>query len=214
MASWRLAYSLETLRSQVNTAYPNRSKVSDGTIGDTAHASTASDHNPNAAGVVTAMDLTHDPAHGFDAHKTADMLLVNRHPNLKYIISNRRIAGAWTGWKWVAYTGAIPHDKHIHISVGVGNDGYSTQPYDDITKWSIKGDEMFTAEQIKNLADAGGIPQTQQQLNDGATKPAYEVALNFIRTVQKDANQWHYKHDQLLNQSGGTVLAPGNYKVE
>jgi len=41
--SWRLARSLEPLRNEVNAAAPNRSKASDGTIGDTAHSSRASD---------------------------------------------------------------------------------------------------------------------------------------------------------------------------
>jgi hypothetical protein len=67
----RIAKSLDVLRSQINKAHPNRSKVSDGWIGDTAHAARASDHNPNSGGVVTALDLTHDPAHGFDSWKFA-----------------------------------------------------------------------------------------------------------------------------------------------
>lgn len=61
----------------------------------------------------------------------------------------------------------------------------------------------FTEEQIKNLADAGGIAQTPEQIKDGATKPAFEVALNFVRTVQADANRWHDKYEKLL-ASGGT----------
>ena len=67
--SWRLARSLAVLRSQINDLSPNRSKISDGTIGNQEHASRVSDHNPNAAGVVTAMDITHDPQHGIDSEK-------------------------------------------------------------------------------------------------------------------------------------------------
>lgn len=140
--SWRLAYSLDTLRSQVNEAYPNRSKASDGTIGDIAHQAEASDHNPNSAGVVCAFDITNSPETGFDAHSLADRLLEVRHPDLKYIISNRRIAGAWSGWRWEPYGGSDPHDRHIHISVGVGPDGRSVQPYDDTIKWNVKEDIM------------------------------------------------------------------------
>lgn len=137
--AWRLAKSLETLRNQVNATYPSRSKVSDGTIGNAAHAATASDHNPNSQGVVCALDLTHDPAHGFDAHALAERLRVNRHPNLKYIISNSRIAGAWTNWGWQKYTGSNPHSKHIHVSVGNSSDGRSTGNYDDASNWNING---------------------------------------------------------------------------
>lgn len=143
-AGWRLASSLVRLRDQVNAAYPNRSRASDGTIGDTAHAASASDHNPNGAGVVCAMDLTHDPGNGFDAHALADHLIANRHSNLKYVISNSRIAGAWSGWRWQNYAGSNPHNKHIHVSVGVGSDGRSTPPYDGTQDWSIniKGGSM------------------------------------------------------------------------
>lgn len=136
--AWRLAHSLDTLRNQVNTAYPNRNKASDGTIGDAAHAGTASDHNPNSAGVVCAMDLTHDPAN-FDAHAFAEHIRTHRHPNLKYVISKARIAGAWSNWQWTPNSG---HFQHVHISVGLGNDGQSRQPYDDTIKWNIKGESM------------------------------------------------------------------------
>lgn len=149
----RLANSLVRLRDQVNAAYPNRSKASDGWIGDAAHASTPSDHNPNSQGVVNALDLTHSPATGFDAHALAERLRVNRHPNLRYIISNSRIASAGTGWNWKAYTGSNPHSKHIHISVGqpttTTRDGQSTSNYDNTTNWNInavtpQGDIMIT----------------------------------------------------------------------
>ena len=151
--AWRLAKSLETLRNQVNSQWPNRSKASDGTLGDQAHASRPSDHNPNSAGVVTAMDITHHTGY-LDAHALADRLLANRHPNLKYIISNGRIGGSHTGWKWTKYSGSNPHNKHIHVSVGVGNDGQSKQPYDDTTPWKINqgqqpiGEEMITKDDI------------------------------------------------------------------
>ncbi|HKV33547.1 MAG TPA: hypothetical protein VJP89_04485, partial [Pyrinomonadaceae bacterium] len=60
--AWRVAKSLLRLREQINELAPNRSKASDGTIGDAAHASRKSDHNPwvkdGSIGVVTAMDIT------------------------------------------------------------------------------------------------------------------------------------------------------------
>lgn len=126
----RRAKSLTTLLNQVNTRWPNRSKVSDGWIGDSAHQETNSDHNPNPAGVVTAQDITHDPANGMDAGKLANSIICSRDNRVKYIIWDRRIWLPVTGWK--NYTGVNPHTKHVHISV-------SALPplYDDPRNWTI-----------------------------------------------------------------------------
>ena len=122
--AWRVAKSLLHLREQVNGKWPNRRKDSDGSIGNAEHASRSSDHNPwvkdGAMGVVTAIDITHDPASGCDSYALADALRANRDQRIKYIISNRRIASGSDGpaaWTWRKYTGANPHDHHCHISV-------------------------------------------------------------------------------------------------
>lgn len=139
--AWRLAKSLMTLRNQVNDQWPKRSKSSDGTIGDAAHASRSSDHNPwikdAGYGVVSGMDLTHDPKSGFDSEAFAQMLIRNRDPRLKYVISNRKIASGSEGpqpWVWRKYTGKNPHDHHCHISVK------STKvQYDSEAPWNLRG---------------------------------------------------------------------------
>ncbi|MGY6595139.1 hypothetical protein [Klebsiella pneumoniae] len=68
---WRVAKSLLILRDQINQYAPHRNTDSDGTIGDEHHAHTNSDHNPQVIdgniGVVTAIDITHDPQHKCDA---------------------------------------------------------------------------------------------------------------------------------------------------
>lgn len=125
--AWRTAKSLDVLRAQINAEFPGRDKSADGTIGDEAHSSRASDHNPNSARVVCAMDITHDPAHGLDAGKVADTLRLSGDPRIKYVISNRRIANS--GKPWRKYTGSNPHDHHFHVSVH-GN-------YDSTAPWEI-----------------------------------------------------------------------------
>lgn len=127
MASWRLAKSLEKLRDQLNTQFPFRSKVSDGSIGDQAHAARESDHNPNAQGVVTAIDITHDPAHGVDGNILSREL--TKDPRMKYVIWNREIFKARTG-QWEAYRGANPHNHHAHISV-------LADKCDDTSSWTL-----------------------------------------------------------------------------
>jgi len=136
MAKWRLAKSLETLRSQINAAYPDRSKASDGTVGDTAHSSRESDHNPNDAGVVTAFDCTHDPVGGCNGHNLAAALVASRDERIKYIIFNKQMVSSYPAhgkpaWAWRAYNGANPHKKHVHISVKAEKDLYdSTDEWD------------------------------------------------------------------------------------
>jgi hypothetical protein len=60
------------LRDQVDAIAPNRDKSNDGWIGDEGHAARTSDHNPDVAGVVHALDITKDTAHGVDVQKIAD----------------------------------------------------------------------------------------------------------------------------------------------
>lgn len=134
--AWRLARSLEKLRAQVNEKWPNRSKNSDGSIGDVSHSSRSSDHNPDDSGVVRAIDITHDPKGGFDSYAFADMLLKKQDRRIKYIISNRRIGSGPAGPQpgvWRNYTGTNPHDHHCHISVVPSAAG------DDARQWDIDG---------------------------------------------------------------------------
>lgn len=124
MASWKVAESLDRLLAQLNAFAPNRSKVSDGSIGDAAHATRDSDHNPwyvlKGQPLVTARDFTHDPAGGLDCNRLATALLRARDSRLKYLIWNRRIIdsrAAFYPWQWRPYEGINPHDHHLHLSV-------------------------------------------------------------------------------------------------
>jgi hypothetical protein len=132
---WRVAKSLLKLREQVNQAAPQRRKDSDGTIGDAAHCSRKSDHNPwvrdGNIGVVTAMDITNDPAHGCEANAITEAIRGARDSRVKYIIWNKRIAnsspiGGSAAWEWRPYTGVNDHTKHVHISVKPEKAGYDS----------------------------------------------------------------------------------------
>lgn len=114
--TWRLAKSLDTLRKQIDAAAPARVKSSDGTIGDAAHSSRPSDHNP-VEGVVHALDITHDPVYGVDGNAIAEALKGSGDARIKYIIWNRRIWNPSFAKDWRPYAGANPHNKHIHLSV-------------------------------------------------------------------------------------------------
>lgn len=170
--SWRLAKSLAVLREEANILAPNRKKYNDGTIGDAAHAARASRHNP-FGGVVTALDLTHDPEGGFDAHAIARELTTHPHPNLYYVISNRQAAYKKEGFVWRQYGGSHPHDKHIHVAVGWGPDNH---PYDnlgqvdDTTPWNLGGGEIAPGQRDLKLTDpymrGDDVKVLQQKLHD------------------------------------------------
>src|SRR6185437_16018 len=146
--NFRVARSLLTLRDQVNAMAPGRDTSSDGTIGDSGHQARKSDHNPNEDGVVTAMDITHDPRHGIDAGTLAEMLRASKDKRIKYVISNARIfSSTQTPWQWRPYTGANAHTKHVHVSV-LGD----RTLYDDTSPWPV--DRFATVNQNAAMPSA------------------------------------------------------------
>lgn len=155
--SWRVAKSLESFRNQINALSPNRSKASDGTIGDAAHATKNSDHNPwvksGTVGIVTAMDITNDPAHGVLSQAIADALIASRDDRIKYVISNRKIAAGTDGpspWQWRSYGGSNPHSHHVHLSVKS-----DASHYDNTSPWNLDGVKVKASESAKAPADPG-----------------------------------------------------------
>ena len=114
--SWgRLAPSLVTMVNEADRLAPNRSKTSDGSLGDAAHAARSSFHNP-LDGYVDALDLTHDPLNGWDVHARAGELVARGDGRLDHVISDRQI---WSAAQpvWRSYTGTNPHIHHAHFAV-------------------------------------------------------------------------------------------------
>lgn len=129
----RSVESLKKLLAQVNELAPNRSKVSDGWIGDVKHMARHSDHNPEPDGTVDARDFTNDPSGGCDARKLCQAILDSRDPRLSYVISNGEIASGQLGpkpWVWRKYTGSNSHHHHAHVSV-------LDEGQDDKSDWQI-----------------------------------------------------------------------------
>ena len=135
--SWRQASSLARLGSQLDSAFPNRDRTPaySGIIGDAAHASRPSDHNP-FNGVVNARDFGFDFGDGKNASMILDTL---DHEDLNYIISNGKIRGR--GGNWRDYTGPNAHVPFFHVSVGQGkSDGTKTGGDSDKNwTWTLKG---------------------------------------------------------------------------
>jgi hypothetical protein len=107
------------LREQIDDAFPDRDRTSDGWIGDAKHAARKSDHNPTNEGIVRAIDIDADlKSHKSEAFDLADQLrlLAKSDKRISYIIFNGKIA-SWRGnYKWRPYKGINPHKTHIHCS--------------------------------------------------------------------------------------------------
>jgi len=111
-ATPRLALSLRTLAREVDERWPNRSTRSDGWIGDQEHAERVSDHNPDATGIVHALDIT--------TSGIAPLTVVMdccEHPATEYVIYSGRIWSRSHGFLARTYTGNDPHVGHIHVSI-------------------------------------------------------------------------------------------------
>lgn len=135
----RLAKSLVTLIDEIDQKVPSRNKRNDGTIGDAAHQARNSDHNPQirqgAMGIVTALDVTHDPAAGFDAGAFAESLREAKDSRIKYVIFNGRIFNSTASpWVWRERNkGPGDHSEHVHISVAE-----DPQLYDSTKSWPFQ----------------------------------------------------------------------------
>jgi hypothetical protein len=154
MTTPRQARALDVLLAEVNTHAPHRSTVSDGGIGDARHRAEVSDHNPNAAGVWRARDVTNDPAGGMPGADLAARVAakLGTIPALgpgAYVIFNRRIVSTnriTEGWR--SYTGTNAHTHHVHVSVATRAAGY-----DDTTPWDLWGAEEDTMPTPRDLWD-------------------------------------------------------------
>ena len=130
--AWVLVAWAISLRAAINTIAPNRDKSLDGSIGDPAHASGVSGHNPDDTPGTTAerQDLDSIPeVRAIDVDKDLrqpglTMLKIIQailgspaeRARLIYIIYNGVIWSASNGWAPRQYNGPNSHSEHAHFS--------------------------------------------------------------------------------------------------
>lgn len=137
--AWVLTRGLTTWREEINAVFPDRDRASDGAIGDQAHSSGTSGHNPDRTGraeyrdgdaldEVRAIDVDRDlvPESGDDWMLRVIRFVVEKARRGEYVPFRYIIycpAGGrptiWhksSGWAARNYTGANRHDKHAHFS--------------------------------------------------------------------------------------------------
>jgi hypothetical protein len=111
----------QQLRLQVDDCFGDRDRSSDGWLGDQRHQSRPSDHNPDAKGIVRAIDIDRDLAGKAKPDLMPDLadqirLCAKSDKRISYIIFNGKIASAKQSWKWRTYDGINKHNHHCHIS--------------------------------------------------------------------------------------------------
>jgi hypothetical protein len=119
----KLCKAGQQLREQLDDSYPDRDRTSDGWIGDVRHSARPSDHNPDAEGIVRAIDIDRDLSGKAKPDLMPDLadqirLFAKRDKSkrISYLIFAGRIASPRMGWRWRKYSGINPHTKHCHIS--------------------------------------------------------------------------------------------------
>jgi hypothetical protein len=140
------------LVAQIDAIAPGRSRVSDGTIGDPAHAARVSAHNPEDSGdadapgnpdnQVDAFDVTHDPGDGCDIGVFWEQIRASRDMRARFAIFNSRCfsnyaVSGYAAFTWRPYSGENDHSRHGHIEI---DDRY----HDQVHPWQI-GPTMFLA---------------------------------------------------------------------
>jgi hypothetical protein len=121
--SWKLCKAGQQLRQQIDDSYPDRDRTSDGVVGDARHSSRTSDHNPDAKGIVRAIDIDRDLSGKKKPDLMPDLadqirLFAKSDPSkrIAYIIFAGKIASPRMGWRFRKYSGINAHDHHCHIS--------------------------------------------------------------------------------------------------
>jgi hypothetical protein len=123
MSKPRLSKSAIQLREQIDDAFIQRDRKSDGWIADVRHMREGkSDHIPDAQGWVRAIDIDRDlsgQAKPDIMPDLADEIRVyakRDRKRISYIIFDGRIASGILNWKWRTYKGANKHNHHVHVS--------------------------------------------------------------------------------------------------
>jgi hypothetical protein len=200
MAEWELVSCLVTLRDEFDQLAPNRDRASDGSIGDTAHASNSSDHNPDETGntpsedsdrrnEVHAIDVDDDLRKPGTTMQGCLNIIIARHRDglddrLQNIIYNRRIWSRSWGWASRAYTGSNAHTEHAHFSAR-----YTSEQEADTSPWGLlEGDDMPTvAELLAAKVPVGGEDWRLDTAIGYAARKGYEAVRDLAAFTTAEA---------------------------
>ncbi|GIE95604.1 hypothetical protein [Paractinoplanes rishiriensis] len=190
MADWVLIPCLKALFAEFNRIAPRRDKTTDGSIGDPAHRNRVSDHNPDETGAVPIHDADRvNEVHAIDVDKDLNesdltmekvvQFLINRCRNgserrLRYVIYNKRIWSASSGWVQKSYTGASPHTGHAHFSAS-----YDTNLEASTASWHLEDIPVALTAADKAWITNTIATQTQKAIEAKLAEIAKEVLLDY-----------------------------------
>jgi len=174
LASWILIPCLDTLFDEFDLIAPARDKASDGRVGDLAHQQEVSDHNPDETGSVPIHDADKvNEVHAIDVdnnlnesdltmEKVVQFLLgrcrSGAEKRLRYIIYNRRIWSASSGWVQKPYTGASAHTEHAHFS-----GSYDSSLEASTASWHLEDLVAVTPADVDVMLKRDAIPNPAQR---------------------------------------------------
>lgn len=216
---WRLAPCLVALVHEVDRRWPNRSKVSDGSIGDTSHQAHTSDHNPDASGDVLAIDITEDHARGPNLRTFWNDVIRRRDKRVKYLIYERQIVKGYVdsagrpAWVPQRYDGINAHAHHLHVSA------HDRAKADTTTWFPTEEDDMDIADLRKELTTAGTPTRTAiRELAEKGTRdalttggdPARTAVLELVRKALVEDDETRDAVVELVHQALNEHVGPGS----
>jgi len=175
------------LREQLDDDYPNRSRKSDGWIGDARHSARKSDHNPNEDGIVRAIDITSDlGSHPEEAHSVVEKIrkcAKRGDKRISYVIFDGRICSSMLNWKWRKYKGINPHRSHFHIS-------FTSLGDNDGSWFDLEGERN-----VKRFKKSGG--KLAKDIYSDSTSDLSSGGIRHRGDCQCRCSERHSVHNQL-----------------
>lgn len=205
MGDWALTLGLQNLRRQVNAAFPDRDRASDGTIGDEPHRAHTSGHNPDdTAGSKSAWNGDPDSlpevrAWDMDsdlraAPATAQQVVdhIRRLPGvssvLRYMIYNHRMYHSRDGFAPTAYDGPSPHEEHIHFEGAYTQAADANQSFDfrleEIPVSLTAADKTWISQEIADRI-AAAVPRYTVAITSSVTEELPEAVFTYARQQPK-----------------------------
>jgi hypothetical protein len=197
MADWILIPCLRALFMEFDRIAPARDRASDGSIADRAHyTGGTSDHIPDEEAIalqkkdsdrineVHAIDVDNNLRESDLTMEKVVQFLLGRcrsgaEERLQYIIYNKRIWSASSGWVQKTYTGASPHTEHAHFSgkyISSLEASTASWHLEDIPVAVSPADKTAIAKEAADLA--WKEPLVAPQGSDSPTWPAENMARN------------------------------------